>query len=59
MGGAPPPAGEVLGQVRRLGAVTSEDLDDEERIRGVVRALAAAYAHDPADLRFPYFDLRR
>lgn len=53
-----PPAGEVLGQLRRLGAVTSEELDDEERTRGVVRALAAAYADDPADLRLPYFDLR-
>jgi len=57
--GAPPPAGEVLGQVRRLGTVTSEELlDGEERTREVVRALAAAYTDNPADLRFPYFDLR-
>ncbi len=56
--GAPPRAGEVLGQVCRLGAVTAEDLDDQERVQGVVRALAAAYADNSANLRFPYFDLQ-
>jgi hypothetical protein len=56
--GMPPPAGEVLGQIRRLGVVRAEELGNEERARDVVRSLAAAYTDDPADLRFPYFDLR-
>jgi hypothetical protein len=56
--GVSPSAGEELGQVRRLGAVSVGELEDEERTRELVRALAASYTYDPADLRFPYFDRR-
>jgi hypothetical protein len=56
--GAPPPAGEVLGHVRRLRAVAAGELNDEDRTRSVVTALAAAYVDDPTNLWFLYFDFR-
>ncbi|HXF72498.1 MAG TPA: BrxE family protein [Actinomycetota bacterium] len=56
--GPPPPAGEVLGQVRRLGSIGPAELEDEARVEEALRQLAAAYALDPGDLRYPYFDLR-
>lgn len=55
--GAPPPAGEVLGPVRRLGTIGPGELEDEARVEEALRQLAAAYALDPGDLRYPYLDL--
>lgn len=55
--GAPPPAGEVLGQVRRLGSIGPGELDNEARLEEALRRLAAAYTLDPVELRYPYFDL--
>ncbi len=51
------PAGEVLGPGRRLGAVRSLDLKDPRRVGLIVRQLAAAYADQDTDIKFPYFDL--
>jgi|LJSS01.1.fsa_nt_gb hypothetical protein len=56
--GLAPPAGEVLGQVRRLGSVTRQELKDWARVEQVIRELAAAYTLNPRELRYPYFDLR-
>lgn len=52
-----PATGEVLGQVRRLGALSREELEETGRISDVVRMLAAAYVEEPPEVRLPYFDL--
>ncbi len=53
-----PPAGELLGPLRRLGSVSRAELEEADRSAEIVRQLAAAYADDPAALRLPYFDLK-
>lgn len=50
-------AGELLGPARRLGTFSRDDLQNAERVEAAISQLSSAYADDPDELRFPYFDL--
>jgi hypothetical protein len=54
--GTPPPGERIVGTLR-LGKLTTEALDDEERAQAAARALAAAYVGQGRDLAVPYYDL--
>jgi len=55
--GSSPPTGESLGEGRRLGSVSTADLNDPGSIRELARQLAAAYVDQDERISFPYFDL--
>jgi hypothetical protein len=57
--GVKPAAGELLGQGRRLGTLSGDDLGNAEHVEAALRQLSAAYADDSDEMRFPYFDLAR
>lgn len=51
------PEGEVLVQERRLGTLRPADLAEPEQRERVIRILAACYADQGEDVRFPCFEL--
>ena len=52
-----PPAGEVVLQEHRVGTLRPSDLADPEQRERVIRILAACYANQGEDLKFPCFEL--
>ncbi|OBH94312.1 BrxE family protein [Mycobacterium sp. E2733] len=53
------PGGELVGEGRLLGQVTSAELDEHDALLPYARLLAAAYLDQDARLRPPYFDLKQ